>query len=229
MSLPTPIDVQASLQTFSDGSYACEHRGLTLWKHQDDLDRLAAILDATKPTVVVETGTRWGGTAVWLADRGVDVITVDSDSPEVSEAARGLSDRVTYVQGDSVAPETVAEVRQLVRRRRTMVILDSEHAAPHVAQEIALYGPLVSPGCYLLVEDAIFDLATDPRLKSRGGFRIPAEGGPMVAIEQELASNDLWKRDTEIEALTPISHNPAGWWVKQGKRKGAPAGKAETP
>ena len=39
-----------------------------------------------------------------------------------------------------------------------MVILDSDHSYAHVTAELDAYGPLVSPGQYLIVEDTdMFD------------------------------------------------------------------------
>jgi len=217
--LDTPIDVAATLATFAEGSYVQVHDGLQMWKHPDDLARLKAVIAATKPSVIVETGTKWGGSAAWLAAQGVDVVTVDCNPNDSLEARRRPSSRVTYLFGDSVDPAVLESVKESVGRRKTMVILDSEHASGHVLKEIEAYGPLVSPGCYLVIEDGIFDLTTDHALKSRGGFRIPTEGGPLVAVEKTVANDPAWKRDTQIEALTPLSHNPGGWWIRQKAKR----------
>ena len=34
-----------------------------------------------------------------------------------------------------------------------MVILDSDHSADHVFEELEAWAPLVTPGCYLVAED----------------------------------------------------------------------------
>jgi cephalosporin hydroxylase len=109
----------------------------------------------------------------------------------------------------------------LIDGRRTMVSLDSEHATPHVLAEIALYGPLVTPGCYLVVEDGIFDLI-EPERAHLGGARIPAEGGPLRAIAATLAQDSAeWKRDTAIEKMSARSYHPAGFWLKKAEGRAA--------
>ena len=112
-------------------------------------------------------------------------------------------------------------VVDLIDGRRTMVSLDSEHATPHVLAEIALYGPLVTPGCYLVVEDGIFDLI-EPERAHLGGARIPAEGGPLRAIAATLAQDSaVWKRDTAIEGMSARSYHPAGFWLKKEPKAAA--------
>lgn len=206
----TPIDVEASIGTFDrlDG-YTQTYRDLDMWKSADDLARYRRILETTTPDVVVETGTRWGGFAAWLADTfGVDVVTVDITAPStVAQRWPG----VTAVTGDSTNLAVTMRVADLVRGRRTMVSLDSDHHFAHVQAEIRAYGPLVSPGCYLVVEDALGDLVRPDKAR-RFGSRIPEEGGALPAIEQELIGADGWTRDLDIEGLSPISHSPYGWW-----------------
>lgn len=210
--LPFVIDVEASYGTFAtEAGFKQDHAGLGVWKSVDDMQRYACAIARTEPDVVVETGTRWGGFAAWLVDTfGVEVITVDVDEDTRPAALPG----VTFVTGDSKDPDVVAEVVKLVDGRRVMVSLDADHHAPHVLGEIRAYAPLVSPGCHIVVEDGLADIVS-PRRARRLGARIPQEGGPLVAISNTLATDPRWMRDRDVEQLSPISHSPAGWWLRR--------------
>lgn len=183
-------------------------------KHAADLDRYRQIIEATRPEVIVETGTRTGVSAHWfLRQPGVrEVITIDVNNEEASHVVADKG-RVTFLRGDSAAPEMVEAVRNLVGQRRCMVSLDSDHTTAHVTAEIGLYGPLVSQNGYLVVEDGIFRFA-DPAKWRKHHFGDPAQGNPLDAIEACLVDRPQWRRDVDIEALHRISHHPAGWWVR---------------
>lgn len=205
----TPVDIRASIGSFgTKAGYTQHHRTVPMWKSAPDLARYRRIVEDTRPEVVVETGTRWGGTAAWFADTfGVQVITVDvASAPDIRDWPG-----ITAVIGSSIAPEIVARVTGMVAGRRCMVTLDSDHHFPHVQAEIRAYGPLVSPGCYLVVEDALGDLV-EPDEARRFGARIPEEGGALPAIEAELIGRPEWVRDLDVEGLDPVSHSPFGWW-----------------
>jgi cephalosporin hydroxylase len=202
---PVFVDITASLATLTDPGWG--RSGML--KLDTDLDRYAQIIAATRPEVIVETGTRTGASARWFADRGLEVITIDSVAAELETAAG-----VQYVRGDSADPETVAFVAGLVAGRRCMVSLDSDHSAAHVAREIGLYGPLVTAGCYLVVEDTIF--AHAPQALRDRHFPGGLDGSPLEAVEQLLAGDPGWSRDVAIERAHPTSHHPAGWWIRNG-------------
>ena len=210
----TGLDMAATAATFDrEEGFTQAHAGLRVWKTVDDMARYRGIIEATRPEVIVETGTKWGGFAAWLADTfPVEVITVDI------ERAEGRPDtwpRVTFVvEGSSADEAVVAGVRQRVAGRRTMVTLDADHHAPHVRREILAYGPLVSRGCYLVVEDGFADLV-GTKLAQQVGRQIPRCGGPLWAIAHTLPDNPDWERDEAIEHLTPVSHHPAGWWRRR--------------
>lgn len=211
--LPFAVDVEASYDTFNregEGGFKQDYHGLGIWKNTDDMARYRKVIEDTKPDVVVETGTRWGGFAAWVVGEfpGIEVITVDLDTETRPAEWPG----VTFVTGDSTHEHVAAEVRELVAGRRCMVSLDADHHAPAVWREIGLYASMVSPGCYVVVEDGLADIVTGRRAR-RMGHRIPQEGGPLVAIAaSELVTSGQWERDRTIEEMTPITYYPAGWW-----------------
>jgi cephalosporin hydroxylase len=188
-----------------------EHDRDGMLKLRPDLDRYEQIITATRPDVVIETGTRTGASARWFAAQGVRVITVDVAAP--APALSSNNDGIYLLQGDSADPAIAERVARLAARlgTRCMVSLDSDHSAPHVAKEIELYGPLVTPGCYLVVEDAIFGYGEEIKKQhGMGGLN----GTPLDAIAKLLVDNPDWSRDLAIERTDPVSSNPAGWWVR---------------
>lgn len=190
-----------------------EHDRDGMLKLQPDLDRYRQIIAATKPEVIVETGTHTGASARWFADLDTDVITVDINPDASQRARRAGYGRISAFTGSSTDPDLVEQVATLVDGRRCMVVLDSDHSANHVAREIELYGPLVTPGCYLVVEDAIFGYGAE--IKKQHGME-GIKGTPLDAIANLLHGNPEWSRDLAIERTDPVSSNPAGWWVRNG-------------
>jgi len=190
------IDVEASL-----AATARQNAGGAV-KVAEDLERYEAVIAASKPEVVVECGTWLGGSAIWFAKQGVDVITIDIE-PRPREDAGPSS--ITWMVGDSCHPDMAAMVAGMVGNRRTMVVLDSAHDAAHVRREIELYGPLVTPGCHLVVEDGIARWMNEAYA-----------GSPLDAIEELLMGSPDWVRDVGIETLHPVSMHPAGWWIRKG-------------
>ena len=62
------------------------------------------------------------------------------------------------IEGSSVDPRVAAEVRAAANgAARVMVVLDSNHTLDHVERELALYAPLVTEDCYLVVFDTLLE------------------------------------------------------------------------
>lgn len=205
-------DSERTWRTFENGTYHQDWGGVELQKSQADLDRYADIIDTTNPDFVIETGTRAGGSALFFEGYGIYVVSIDV-APQFGKFPPRAS-RVTWVTGSSTDPDIVEFVKQRIPDgARVMVSLDSDHHAPHVKDEIACWAPLVTRGCYLVVEDACFDMWEPDRAKV-GGHKIPVVGGPLKAINtmrHDLEQAGFW-RDVEIESLSPVSHSPVGWW-----------------
>ena len=167
-----------------------------MWVYQE-------ILQETHPDVLVEAGTADGGSAYFFASifdllgRG-RVITIDiADSPK-----RPKHNRITYVRGSSTAAETISSVKNMIAPgERVMVSLDSNHSKTHVANELKIYSELVTPGCYLVVEDT----------NVNGHPVWPEFGpGPMEALQEFLKVDNRYQIDHTREKFE-ITFNPDGW------------------
>jgi cephalosporin hydroxylase len=188
------LDIEASVRAAS--------RQLTegMTKVWEDVARYAHVIRASRPEVIVECGTGNGESARWFAEQGPEVITIDYEQ-RVARPSR----QVRYVIGDSASLWTVAPLCEALAGRRTMVVLDSDHNGWHVRDEIMAWGPAVSVGCYLVIEDGI--------VRWLPSWRGP---GPLEAIAALLEGNPAWRRDEALEALLPVSMSPAGWWERRG-------------
>jgi cephalosporin hydroxylase len=185
----------------------------------EDLLRLQELIYRVGPDVIVETGVAHGGSLVFhaglcrQAGRG-RVIGVDIEiRPHNREAieAHPLAPLIELVEGDSAAPEVVAEVRSRVRQGETvLVILDSDHTREHVLAELEAYAPLVSPDSYLVAMDGhIMERATGlPRSAPDWTTNNPNA----AAAEFVRAHPDYVVDEPEFlfdESL--ISHGVTGW------------------
>jgi cephalosporin hydroxylase len=168
---------------------------LDLWIYQE-------LLVQTRPDVVVETGTWYGGSALYMAmiqdqiGRG-RVITIDIEQ----KPGRPSHPRLTYITGSSVDEAVIAQICEAVGGERAMVILDSDHHAAHVYDEIIAYSPLVQVGDYLIVEDT-----------NVNGHPVSPEfgPGPMEAIDKFLSENSEFVIDRRCERFL-MTLNPRGY------------------
>jgi cephalosporin hydroxylase len=173
---------------------------LDLWVYQE-------ILHEVQPDLIVETGTAEGGSALFLASmldllgRG-EVVTIDVlQRPDYPRHPR-----VTYLHGSSTDPAIVGHVSDLVADGdKVVVILDSDHTKDHVLAEMRAYGPLVTKGSYMIVEDT--NINGHPVLPDFGP-------GPWEAVEEFLQGNDQFEVDRSREKLL-MTFNPMGYLRRQ--------------
>ena len=194
------IDLVASI-----GDAMCNQNAIEgALKTQADLDRYKVILANTDPDLIIECGTLNGASALWLAQNSnARVFTIDVQPQLHARIVSAWGDRVRQEWGDSGDPAVAEKAARIAEDcERVMVILDSDHTAGHVWREMLNYAPLVSPGCFLVVEDTL--------VRWMPWFGMG--DGPLGAVERyhRYFPGNLGL-DLEVEQLSERTQCPGGW------------------
>lgn len=179
------------------------YKGIDTLKNPWDLWNYQEIIWDTKPDVVVETGTHHSGSAHYLADLGVEVHTVDLAAPRGPRP----HPNITFYVGGSTNLRNLYRIAEACRGKRVMVILDSDHSRSHVLLELDAYSQLVTPGCYMIVEDT--PLGRDIQLSD-----FP-DGGPADALDDWLPDHPEFIVDETREHRFPLTEHPGGFLLRQ--------------
>jgi cephalosporin hydroxylase len=176
-------------------------------KIAEDIARYRTIVARIQPAVAVETGTGSGHFALFLANLGCRVVTVDIDPWPSFATVMAWNGNVEQIVGDSAVPKTVKAVRMAVGDSSPVVVsLDSDHSAAHVRAELEAYSALVGPGSYMVVEDTILEW-----MPPNAPARQPYIGTPMEAVEDFLTAHRDWQVDRDLEGMFAATQHPSGW------------------
>ena len=200
---------RANRRTFRD-LIACTNNfatmrwlGHPIWQNVLDLWTIQETLAEVRPALLIEGGTHRGGSALFYAhlfdlmNHG-RVITIDIE--RIHDLKHPRIEAVTASALDVVLIERLR--REASRAQgAVMVILDDNHTAAHVRQEMEMYAPMVTPGSFLIVQDGLID--TLP------GFGNPP--GPLVAIREFLQTHAEFEVDRAKSERFPFTHHPSGW------------------
>ena len=141
------------------GRFEPRWRGKRVVKQPTDLILYAQAVWENKPDFIIETGTRFGGSALFFGDMlmlsgGKKVITIDTGKARPSPKRLPEHPFVEYITADSVDLNMFRKLRSRLKGKGSvMVTLDSDHHTKHVAKELEYYSQLVTPNQYLVVED----------------------------------------------------------------------------
>ena len=151
---------------------------------------LADLISRIKPDYVIETGTLWGGSAIYYSallefvNPAGKVISIDINEKQILPKARDhdlWKRRVKFIKGSSTAPEVIEQIKEeLGSGKIALITLDTLHAPDHVRKELELYSQFVSKGSYMILQDTYY------------------EGLPEV-LDEFLASHEEFQRDTRLD------------------------------
>ena len=198
--------------------------GFPICKPPTDLWTIQEIIFDTAPTLIIETGTWYGGNALYMAIisdcmevYGLDgkIISIDIENPYDEKSTTSLRPRhhrIEYLFGSSIDNEIVEKVKSKIRPEdKVMVMLDSDHSKSHVIEELKIYSKLVTPKMYLIVDDT--NLNGNPVVVMDDKFVIQGEG-PNEALQEFMETNNDFEVDKSREKFL-LTFNPGGFLRKK--------------
>jgi cephalosporin hydroxylase len=188
--------------------------GVTCWKSVSDMWNYQEILAELQPSLVVEFGTRFGGSALYFAavlrqlNRPFRVFSVDVSHSDVADVVRNDPD-IELMECSSTLPAVAQRVIELRNENPGPVfaILDSDHTMDHVLAEMKMLRPILRGGDYMIVEDA----------NVNGHPVLPGFGpGPYEAIEayEREYPND-YSHDQKREGKFGFTFATNGFLIRQ--------------
>ena len=210
--------------------------GFQIWQLPEDLLRIQEVIIDLKPDLILETGVKRGGSAIFFASlcrllgRG-RVISIDITIPsEVHHAITSspFADLITLIEGDSVASKVVARVKGMVKpEERVLVFLDSDHSRSHVLAELRAYADLVPLGSYLVATDGVMrDLAFTPHGRQEWVTDNPAAAARDFVVERNDFVIERPKAHFRDDSVAPeLTFWPDAWIKRIAHR---PADKMST-
>ena len=135
--------------------------GVKTLKSPSDMWNYQEILFSLRPSLVIEFGTRFGGSALFFAavmrqlGSRFRILSVDIDAATISEKTRQDPD-VELLISSSVDPRVAQRIAALRKEYPGPVfaILDSDHSKAHVLAEMKLLRSVLTQGDYVVVEDS---------------------------------------------------------------------------
>lgn len=213
-------------------SYNFEWLGRPIIQFPQDIMALQELIWAVRPDLVIETGIAHGGSLIMSAsmlalldlceseehdgagseDRGRKVLGIDIDIRDHNRKAieaHPLAGRIQMIQGSSIAPDIVAQVKKIASGHdRILVMLDSNHTHEHVLAELEEYAPLTSVGSYCVVFDTVIeDMPANMFPDRPWGLG----NNPKTAVREYLSAHPEFQIDEAMQNKLVISVAPDGY------------------
>lgn len=205
-------------------------------QYPQDMVAVQELIWRIRPDLIIETGIAHGGSLIFSAsmvalldmadaiESGATldpaksnrkVLGIDIDIRAHNRAAieaHPMASRIQMIQGSSIAPEVVAQVREIAAGyERVLVCLDSNHTHAHVVAELDAYAPLTSVGSYCVVFDTIVeDVPADMFVDRPWG---PGDN-PKTAVREYLKSHTEFEIDKSIQHKLMITVAPDGYLIR---------------
>jgi cephalosporin hydroxylase len=213
--------------------YNFDWLGRPIIQYPQDMVAVQELIWTVRPDLVIETGIAHGGSLIFSASMLAlldmcDAITerkpfnpeesrrkvlgLDIDIRSHNRAAieaHPMASRIQMIEGSSVSPGVVEQVKSLARGyERVLICLDSNHTHEHVSAELEAYAPLTSVGSYCVVFDTFVEDMPSDLFPDR-----PWHPGnnPKTAVWKYLEQHPEFEVDKSIQNKLLVTVAPDGY------------------
>jgi len=239
LGLMLDVDVQALsriwIREIARHKYAYNFKwlGRPIIQFPQDMIALQEIIFQVQPDLIIETGIAHGGSLIFSAsmlaqldmceaiEAGVSfnpkesrrkVLGVDIDiraHNRVAIETHPMASRIQMIQGSSIAPEIIEQVKQVASGyKKVIVLLDSNHTHEHVLAELEAYAPLTSVSSYCVVSDTLVEDMPAEMFPDRPWG---VGNNPKTAVWQYLKTHQEYEIDKSIQSKLLITVAPDGY------------------
>jgi cephalosporin hydroxylase len=214
-------------------SYNFHWLGRPIIQYPQDVMAMQELIWQVRPDLIIETGIAHGGSLILSASMlamldycdAIEsntlldparpkrrVVGVDIDIRAHNRAAmeaHPLANRIDMIEGSSIAPEIIDQVRRHADGKQTVLVcLDSNHTHDHVLAELEAYAPLVTPGSYCVTFDTVIEDMPEGSFPDR-----PWDVGdnPKTAVWSFIEAHPEFEIDHEMDHRLLISVAPQGY------------------
>jgi cephalosporin hydroxylase len=214
-------------------SYNFSWQGRPIIQYPQDMVAMQELIWKVRPDLIIETGIAHGGSLIFSASMLAQLDLCDAiESGEkldprltkrkvlgldidirvhnrVAIEAHPMASRIQMIQGSSIDPEIVAQVKLVAANyKRILVCLDSNHTHDHVLGELEAYAPLTSVGSYCVVFDSVVeDMPKEMSFDRPWG----PSNNPKTAIWKYLETHNEFEIDRMVQNKLLVTVAPDGF------------------
>jgi cephalosporin hydroxylase len=181
-------------------SYNFKWLGVRIIKLPSDLLVLQEIISEVRPQYIIETGIAHGGSLIFFSSilkllniKNSKVIGIEINLRKKNELLikrHPLKKNIKIIKGSSTDPEVFKLIKEKIKKKKTMIILDSNHTEEHVLKELEMYSSLVSKNSYIIVQDTGISHMPESFNKNRPWTK---KQNPHSAVLKFLKKNNKFK------------------------------------
>lgn len=185
----------STFDAMQKGVFKTKYRGVPLYKNPLDIGLYLTLIEHLQPKTIIEIGTMYGGSALWFADMLSNhrIPNFHIYSVDIKQISEVVDERITFLEGDAKnLGATLTDAMFETMEHPFLIIEDSSHMYPETYAVLDFFQARTISEDYLVVEDGIVSLLSDPAYELY-------QDGPNRALHDFMRDHpDIYEIDDDL-------------------------------